>query len=226
MWIPSDVTQIDEDLLKEHFGLRRDKLAQVREKAKQAILNTQKNFLKRQESKRRPKIYQVGQQVLIKQHRASKWAPKYDGPFKVTKVISESVLEVQHLESGRQDTIHIDYVRPYFSRDGSPAIGQNAHFPEEKDERSDNLYYEERLLSDETDMDIVVEADSHTVPSSIKPDQGSAFSDNVRMTRSKTRALKESENAYSKHALENVDVNQDVSRSRATTSSRQHKSFV
>jgi hypothetical protein len=55
-------------------------------------LHSQQNFLIRQNKKRSFWEYFERQLVLVKQHRASKWAPKWDGPFDVQKVIFETVL--------------------------------------------------------------------------------------------------------------------------------------
>ena len=54
--------------------------------------------------------------VLLKRQKSAKtakWTPSYYGPFIVTKVISESVLEVKDPVSEKRDTIHTQYVKPY-----------------------------------------------------------------------------------------------------------------
>jgi hypothetical protein len=188
MWIPSKINEIDESQLKEYFGLKKEKLERLRDAAKQAISRSQENFLMRQNKRRPATKYTLGQLVLVKQHRASKWAPKWDGPFEIISIISVNTFRIKKCDSNQEDTVHIDYIRPYYSRDGSPAVGNNASFPEEKDERSDDINYETRLLFDEPDDDLVVEVDTNSFASrgnKVASPATPTFS--PRVTRSKTR---------------------------------------
>ena len=43
-----------------------------------------------------------------------KWTPSYYGPFIVTKVISESVIEFEDPISEKRDTIQLQYVKLYY----------------------------------------------------------------------------------------------------------------
>jgi hypothetical protein len=160
MWIPSKINEIDESQLQEYFGLKKEKLERLREAAKNAISSSQEKFLLKQGAKKPAQKFAIGQLVLVKQHRASKWAPRYDGPFIITKVISENTVEVKRSNSEQKDSVHIDYIKPYYSRDGSPAIGRDAQFPEETDERSDNINYDTRILFDEPAEDFIVETET------------------------------------------------------------------
>jgi hypothetical protein len=161
MWIPSKINEIDESQLQEYFGLKKEKLERLQEAAKNAISRSQERFLLKQGMKKPAQKFAIGQLVLVKQHRASKWAPRYDGPFIITKVISENTVEVKRSNSEQKDSVHINYIKPYYSRDGSPAIGQDAQFPEETDERSDNINYDTRILFDEPAEDFIVETETN-----------------------------------------------------------------
>jgi hypothetical protein len=198
MWLPNKSHEIKEDTLQEYFGWQKEKQERIRDAARHAISRSQQNFLIRQNKKRPSREYFERQLVLVKQHHASKWAPKRDGPFEVKKVISENVLLVKHLADKREDTVHIDYVRPYYSRDGSPATGQDASFPEEEDDRSKDIVYDTRILYDEPDNDNVFEVETRVVPDQPRAnkvaDSGN-LNDNRRITRSKTRMLQEQASA-------------------------------
>jgi hypothetical protein len=197
MWIPTLTHEVDEQQLQEYFGLKKQKLEQIRDAAKQAISRSHEAFLMRQQKKRRAPIFSKGQLVLVKQHRASRWAQKWDGPFEITEVVSENILKIKKTDSRNEDTVHIDYVRPYFCRDGSPATRQSAYFPEEDDERSRNINYEQRLFSDEPTDDILFEVETRAstkVPTQQVLD-GTNSNQDVRMTRSRTRMQEQSSSA-------------------------------
>ena len=200
MWLPSQMHTIDENKLQEYFGLRKEKLERIRDAARHAISRSQQNFLIRQSKKQTPREYFERQLVLVKQHRASKWAPKWDGPFEVKRVISESVLLVKHLGDEREDTVHVDYVRPYYSRDGSPAVGSNAEFPAENDDRGKDIIYDTGILYDKPEADNTVEVETRVVPDQTRANKvadPSNFNDNRRITRSQTRMLQERTTAES-----------------------------
>jgi hypothetical protein len=187
MWIPNKIDEIDESQLIEHFGLKKDNLERLRDAAKQAISRSQENFLMRQNNKRPALKYLQGQLVLVKQHRASKWAPKWDGPFEIKTVISENTFKIRRLHTNQEDTVHVDYIRPYYSRSGSPAIGNDAYFPDEPDERSDNINYDtEYLYEPNEDLVIDVETQASFLPSN-KVSSSANPPSSPRVTRSKTR---------------------------------------
>jgi hypothetical protein len=142
------------------------------------------------QNRRRPALkYIPGQLVLLKQHRASKWAPKWDGPFEIKTVISENTFRIRRPHTNQEDTVHIDYIRPYYSRDGSPAVGNDASFPEENDERSDNINYETEYLY-EPNEDLVIEVETKAFsPPSNKVANASNPALSPRVTRSRTRLL-------------------------------------
>jgi hypothetical protein len=107
-------------------------------------------------------------------------------------VISESVLLVKHLVDKREDTVHVDYVRPYYSRDGSPAIGKDATFPKEEDDRSKDIVYDTRILYDEHDDSNVFEVESRADPDRARANKVADYAnsnDNRRITRSRARML-------------------------------------
>jgi hypothetical protein len=74
----------------------------------------QDDYLQIQSRKPIPHVFKVGQKVLSKKHTASKFAQSYFGPFIVTKVISESTLEIEEPDTGERDTVHTQYVKPYY----------------------------------------------------------------------------------------------------------------
>jgi hypothetical protein len=173
----------------------------------------------RQNSKKPALKYTQGQLVLVKQHRASKWAPKWDGPFEIKTVISENTFRIRKLNSTQEDIVHVDYIRPYYSRDGSPAVGNEASFPEESDERSDNINYETEYLYNEPSEDIVIEVDtSATSPPSNKVAGAAKPVLSPRVTRSKTRQL----NQQTSSDLSKPDAHAPAS----TNPSTKHKSVL
>jgi hypothetical protein len=219
MWIPSRIDEIDESQLQEYFGLKKESLERLRDAAKQAIARSQDNFLMRQNRRRPAQKYSEGQLILVKQHRASKWAPKWEGPFKIKSVISENTFRIQKLDSNQEDTVHIDYIRPFYSRDGSPAIGNDASFPEELDERSDNINYETQYLFDKPSEDMIIEVDTRMIPSpSNKVAEPASSALSPRVTRSKTRQI----NQQLSPDLQKPDVHAPAS----TNSSTKQKSVL
>jgi hypothetical protein len=109
-------------------------------------------------------------------------------------MISENVLLVKHLADKREDTVHIDYVRPYYSQDESPAIGQDASFPEEEDDQSKDIVYDTCILYEKPITDNVFEVETRVVlgqPCANKVADSGNLSDNRRMTRSRMRMLQE-----------------------------------
>jgi hypothetical protein len=121
MWLPTEQEAIDETDLQNYFGIRLEKLHSLREKTIEALEQRQKSFLAVQAKKNPPRTFKVGQKVLIRKHKSGRFEPKFYGPFIVTKVISESALQVQDPVSEKTDSVHTNYVKPFYSRDRSPA---------------------------------------------------------------------------------------------------------
>jgi hypothetical protein len=129
MWLPEQGEQISEDKIHEYFGIKKTRIEKIRSTAIAAIEKGQAGFLKTQEGRRKQRTFSVGQKVWVKNHTASKWAPKYFGPYLVHKVISESVLWLKDPNTGHLDTVHTDYIKPYFSAPETESTGQARPFP-------------------------------------------------------------------------------------------------
>jgi hypothetical protein len=109
-------------MLEEHFGIKKEKLEELRRKATEAIEKGQAGFLAKRSQNQGHK-YQVGELVWVKSHRASKWQARYHGPYKVSKIISDVIVQIiLDEEKMKKDLVHMDYLKPYYSRDGSPVV--------------------------------------------------------------------------------------------------------
>jgi hypothetical protein len=127
MWLPEKSEEFSEEKIHEYFGIRKNRLEHIRSTAMKAIEKGQAGFLKSQENKRKPRMYEIGQKVWVKNHTASKWAPKFYGPYIVHKIISDSVLWLKDPGTGQLDTVHADYVKPFVT--DSPASPRPLQFP-------------------------------------------------------------------------------------------------
>ena len=94
--------------------MQKERLVEIRKATIQALEEGQADFLEIQSNKRPPHVFKEGQKVLLKKQKASKWTPSYYGPFIVTKIISESIIKVEDPISEKRDTIHSQYVKPYY----------------------------------------------------------------------------------------------------------------
>ncbi len=92
MWLPERGEMVAEEEIHKFFGIRKAQIEKIRKTAREAIEKGQAGFLKTQESRKQPRIYKAGERVWVKNHTASKWAPKYFGPYEIHKVISDNVL--------------------------------------------------------------------------------------------------------------------------------------
>ena len=81
--------------------------------------------MKHHNQKSKFRSYRVGDVVLVKTHFLSdaskgfsvKLANKRDGPYRVVRVISSSVIDLEHVENGQKILkCHLNEVSPYFSR--------------------------------------------------------------------------------------------------------------
>jgi hypothetical protein len=156
MWLPGETDTVSEDAMHEYFGIKQEKLDELRQQAKEAIKRAQAGHLAKQH-KRDGYKYKIGDMVWVKNHQATKWQPRYFGPFKIYDVVSDVIIQIiLNQETGKKDCVHVDYCKPYISRDGSPAIGKlpitdNGESTEE-DVINPSYYY-----PDETSSEIIVE---------------------------------------------------------------------
>jgi hypothetical protein len=122
MWLPGEHESLSEEMLEEHFGIKKEKLEELRRKATEAIEKGQAGFLAKR-NKNQGHKYLIGELVWVKSHRASKWQARYHGPYKVSKIISDVIVQIiLDEEKMKKDLVHVDYLKPYYSRDGSPAV--------------------------------------------------------------------------------------------------------
>jgi hypothetical protein len=128
MWLPGEAEHLDEDDLHAYFGIRKERLAEIRGAAIAAIQKGQDDFLELQGKKRIPHNFKVGQQVLIRDQQAKRWTPSYYGPFEVIKVM-DSTLQLRDPGSGKLDTVHADHCKPYFDKEGLNRAIQPLDFP-------------------------------------------------------------------------------------------------
>jgi hypothetical protein len=148
MWLPGEQESLSEDMLEEHFGIKKEKLEELRRLATEAIEKGQAGFLAKR-NKKQGHNYKIGELVWVKNHRASKWQARYHGPYKVSKVISDVIIQiVLNDETMKKDLVHVDYVKPHYSRDGSPAatpaieenekdVSEEVNFPEHYEANND-----------------------------------------------------------------------------------------
>ena len=92
------------------FNLQFTENWQAIKNRKQAIIQ-QNN--QRENSKRIPHKYRVGDQVLVDEKPLSKYNPKYSGPFRVCAVNENGTLRIK--KKSYYDTINIRNVYPYYS---------------------------------------------------------------------------------------------------------------
>ena len=115
MWLPGESEKITEEEIQHYFGIKKERVEHIQKCAIEAIESGQKDFLEIQSNKKSPYVFKVGMKVLLKKQKSAKtakWTPSYYGPFIVTKIISESVLEVEDPVSEKRDTIHTQYIKP------------------------------------------------------------------------------------------------------------------
>ena len=73
--------------------------------------------------RRRDRIFKVGDLVLKRQYTlsstvhnvAAKLSPKFQGPFKVSGILSPVVYELESLEDVRVGKLHVKDLKPYLS---------------------------------------------------------------------------------------------------------------
>jgi hypothetical protein len=152
MWMPEKGEEISEEKLHEYFGIKKSKIEKIRQTAIEAIEKGQAGFLRTQESRRKPREFSIGQKVWVKNHTASKWAPKFFGPYLVHKVISESVLWLKDPGTGQLDTVHADYVKPFsVDQEGEK---RKLPFPAEPAEKDDTMNHQKNSKNRSDGMSI------------------------------------------------------------------------
>jgi hypothetical protein len=103
---------------RKYYGVTQQELECIREKARKHIQRAQATYLANRLGGR-PITLVKGDKVLRKDHRATKWSPRYVGPYIVEEVISDSVVKIKDPNSDWSDIVHADYVKKYLERDSS-----------------------------------------------------------------------------------------------------------
>jgi transposase InsO family protein len=162
MWLPGESEKISEDEIHQYFGVRKDKLDRIRKQAIEAIQSMQQDFINIQSKRLRPHVFKEGQQVLVKRHMqgsTARWTQSYYGPFLVTKVISESVLELEDPVTGKRDTIHVQYVKPYYDLgEFDRGIARTEQqFPRDLDDSEKEIIQYPSYYPDDPDKQVTIE---------------------------------------------------------------------
>ena len=158
-WLPS---QSDSKLSKwrEYFGIDKPQFERIRLQALKAIEKAQTGYLQRNEHKGRPYPFREGMKVLVRNQTAGKWFPKYQGPYRIVRLLSSSAAVLRNLETDREDTVHIDYIKPYHERSGSPRYVENDYdFPDDA-EIIDEIPSGLKLQDEEDDHMLEIEKDN------------------------------------------------------------------
>jgi hypothetical protein len=143
LWLPERTDSYQqtsrevENHYEHYFGVKRDRLQEIRNRAKEAIAKAQAGYLERLNQDAKGQNYAVGDQVLLRSHGRSlverKWSAKYNGPYTVTKAINASVYRISDPETGWTDIVHSSFLRPYNKQElGAPEGVQAVLEPEDE----------------------------------------------------------------------------------------------
>jgi transposase InsO family protein len=128
-WLP-DLGDTATDTIKtfqRFYGVDKKHLDQLRDKAKQSIEKMQESYLKRINTNLPAFQFKLHDLVLARnQDRRTligrKWSPKFLGPFKITKILSPAVFELENPKNGKRDLVSAHYVRPYHAKSPPPSM--------------------------------------------------------------------------------------------------------
>jgi hypothetical protein len=130
-WLPQPGENIGKltEQFQEYYGVDRDYLSFIRERAREMIKKSQDSYLQRLNIHSRNIEYKKGDKVLVRNHDKTsyvsrKWSHKYNGPYTVIDVISPTVLKVKDDKYGKEDLVHLVYVRPYNQSTMSPPVSK------------------------------------------------------------------------------------------------------
>jgi len=123
-WIPEPGINIEKmtEQFQDYYGIDKKKVNDLREYARKMINKAQTDFLRRYNKNAKELQLQVGDEVLLRNHKQStyvarKWSPKYNGPFIIEQVISPAIVKIRHPETNDIDLVHTSYVRKYNTRE-------------------------------------------------------------------------------------------------------------
>ena len=118
------------------FG--RDRLLNITHKANWEFIRTRKQNLinknnKRENSKRIPYTYSVGEQILLKRGTENKYETLLKGPYTVLKVNDNGTICIQ--QGSVEDTVNIRRVHPYCTRRSNSHGGECSAPPLRRSQR-------------------------------------------------------------------------------------------
>jgi hypothetical protein len=102
---------------------------------------------------------------------SERWNPSYYGPFLVTKIVNESVLEIEDPASGNRDTIHVQYVKPYYSLDefDKGVEETQQQFPQDSENTEEDIF-SPTYYPDDPESQIILKQEPRELPVPSKPD--------------------------------------------------------
>jgi hypothetical protein len=128
-WLPgNDTTREALEYTSTYFGVTRDELNSIREKAQEAIAKAQAGYLTRLNVNKKAGKFQVGQKILLRNQDRStfvsrKWSPKYLGPYVIIQMLSPVTFRAEHLATKKVGIFHAVHAKPYKARAaGKPAV--------------------------------------------------------------------------------------------------------
>jgi len=185
IWLPNAEENISEEHLKEYFGMKRNVLEGLRSNAIESIKKAQAGFLAKQQEKHPPINFHEGQKVWLKEHDAQKFQPRYKGPYEIMKLYESTALiqdrsDRKLRKDEREKTVHLEYLKPFYDRTGSPArpVKTTERVEEQPEERRQATYFPDEEIA-EVEIDYGTPAGAETMLSE------SSTSD--RVLRSSTR---------------------------------------
>ncbi len=131
---------------RKYYGVTQSELEDIRDRARQHILKAQATYLSNRLGGRQI-TFKVGDQILRKDHRATKWSPRYIGPYVIKDIISDSVVKIQDPNSDWTDLVHADYIKVYHEREKNFVRPQH-------DQPDPQKPHEYLVLDDEDDEDM------------------------------------------------------------------------
>jgi transposase InsO family protein len=106
--------EVDFSTFQEYYGVHREQLIQIRKKVQTAILQAQEKTLKHANKNAVFEEFKVGDWVLYKRHRGKKWEKRFEGAWKVSRIVSPVTTEIEL--GGYLMIVHNSYLKPYHSR--------------------------------------------------------------------------------------------------------------
>jgi hypothetical protein len=188
MWLPGESETVTDVDLDTYFGIKKERLEEIRKKAILAIEKGQQDFLETQKDKRFPHEFHEGQLVLIKDQTPHKFDQAYYGPFLVIQIVSGSVLKLKNPRTGKIDMIHADYAKPYYQRKVDSDNYTTKDFPKATDDTEKDIQPEVKYFNELDDHEVLLEIADAPVPEDIPPaSPKEKESENIKSTAESSR---------------------------------------